>query len=70
MICIRALSLNELKKKPKKTCYFDLGEGGEDGDAALAGHGNGGVHGARQRDVDQGQQVGQQPGECGQLRVG
>ena len=44
-----------LKKNGKKNCYLDLGEGGEDSDAALAGHGNGGVHGARQRDVDKGQ---------------
>ena len=50
-------------------CHLDLCEGGEDGDAALAGHGNGGVHGASQRDVNQRQQVGQQPGERGQLSV-
>ena len=50
-------------------CHLDLGEGGEDGDAAFAGNGNGCVHGARQRDVDQRQQVGQQPGERGQLSL-
>ena len=50
-------------------CHLDLGEGGEDGDAALAGHGDGCVHGASQRDVDQRQQEGKQPGEGGHLSV-
>ena len=51
-------------------CHLDLGEGGEDGDAALAGHGDGCVHGASQRDVDQRQQEGKQPGEGGHLSGG
>ena len=60
-----------------KSCYIvryfrhlDLGEGCEDGEAALHGHGDGGVDRARQADVDQGQQVGHQPREQRLLRQG
>ena len=49
-------------KSPLSSSHLDLGEGGEDGEAALHGHGDGGVDRARQADVDQGQQVRHQEG--------
>ena len=55
--------LNDAENFPFVPTDLDLGEGGQHGEGPLHGEGDGGVHRASERYVDQGQHVGSHEGE-------